>query len=79
MKNATEGIANPRLIVPFSVLLFGGSVLPVVTLVWSIVAQSPLAIAFSIVGVLSAICPEPSRRSDFGSRGWASFVTLWRR
>jgi hypothetical protein len=29
LKNATEGIANPKLIVPFSILLLGGSVLPV--------------------------------------------------
>lgn len=28
LKNATEGIANPRLILPFTVLLLGGSVLP---------------------------------------------------
>jgi hypothetical protein len=33
LKNATEGIANPRLILPFTVLLLGGSVLPVVLLV----------------------------------------------
>lgn len=32
LKNATEGIANPRLILPFTVLLLGGSVLPVVSL-----------------------------------------------
>jgi glycosyltransferase involved in cell wall biosynthesis len=58
LKNANEGIADPRLIVPFSVLLLGGSVLPVVTLVWSIVAQSPLAIAFSIVGVMMGHLPR---------------------
>jgi hypothetical protein len=29
LKNATEGIANPKLIVPFTILLLGGSVLPV--------------------------------------------------
>jgi glycosyltransferase involved in cell wall biosynthesis len=32
LKNATEGIANPRLIVPFSILLLGGAVLPPVLL-----------------------------------------------
>jgi hypothetical protein len=30
LKNATEGIANPRLILPFTVLLVGGSVVPLV-------------------------------------------------
>lgn len=34
LKNATEGIANPKLIVPFTVLLLGGSVVPVCLLVW---------------------------------------------
>lgn len=40
LKNATEGIANPRLILPFSVLLLGGSVLPIVLLVISVVIGS---------------------------------------
>jgi hypothetical protein len=34
LKNATEGIANPKLIVPFTVLLLGGSVVPVCLLGW---------------------------------------------
>jgi hypothetical protein len=40
LKNATEGIANPRLILPFTVLLLGGSVLPIVLLVISLVIGS---------------------------------------
>lgn len=40
LKNATEGIANPRLILPFTVLLLGGSVLPIVLLVISVVIGS---------------------------------------
>lgn len=58
LKNATEGIANPRLIVPFSILLLGGSVLPVVTLVWSIAEQNPLAIVVSTVGVIVGHLPR---------------------
>jgi len=34
LKNAVEGIANPKLIVPFTVLLLGGSVVPLCLLVW---------------------------------------------
>ena len=34
-KNATEGIASPQLIVPFSVLLFGGQILPWILLPFS--------------------------------------------
>jgi hypothetical protein len=39
-------------------MLLGGSVLPVVTLVWSIVEQSPLAIVFSTVGVIIGHLPR---------------------
>ena len=54
LKNATEGIANARLILPFTILLIGGSVLPVVSLVWayfastSSIALTMLAVAFAI-------------------------------
>lgn len=36
LKNATEGIANPKLIVPFTILLLGGAILPVCLLVWQL-------------------------------------------
>ena len=63
LKNAIEGIANPRLIVPFSLLLLGGSVLPVVTLAWAACERNGLAI------ILSArrCClgpPAPRHRGD---------------
>lgn len=37
LKNATEGIANPTLIVPFTILLLGGSVLPVCLFTWQLI------------------------------------------
>ena len=58
MKNAVEGIANPKLILPFSVLLLGGSVLPVVTLVWSIIDLQPLAIVLSVIGLTLGHLPR---------------------
>lgn len=58
LKNAIEGIAAPRLIVLFSVLLLGGSVLPVVTLAWGLAADSPLATALSLLGVLTGHLPR---------------------
>lgn len=58
LKNANEGIANPRLILPFSLSLLGGSVLPVVALVCSVITQNPPAIALSIVGVLIGHLPR---------------------
>ncbi len=54
LKNATEGIANAKLIVPFTVLLISGSVLPAMGLIWScysgssIIAIVLFAIAFAI-------------------------------
>jgi hypothetical protein len=57
-KNATEGLASPKMIVPVTVLLLGGQVLPMVLLGWSAVQWSvagcgcdPLAI---ILGALAA-------------------------
>jgi len=58
LKNAVEGIANPKLIVPFSFLLLGGSVLPVITLAWSIAASQPLAAMFSATGVIVGHLPR---------------------
>jgi glycosyltransferase involved in cell wall biosynthesis len=58
MKNAVEGIANPKLILPFSLLLLGGSVLPIVTLVWSVVVHSVPGIVLSAVGVILGHLPR---------------------
>jgi hypothetical protein len=58
LKNAVEGIANPRLILPFSLLLLGGSVLPVITLVWSTLESQRLAILLSMVGVAISHLPR---------------------
>ncbi len=46
LKNATEGIANTRLIVPFSVLLLGGSVLPWLVLAAALIWQEQLPEAY---------------------------------
>ncbi|HUP78869.1 MAG TPA: glycosyltransferase [Pirellula sp.] len=54
LKNATEGIANARLILPFSILLIGGSVLPGLSFVLgylagaSSIAQAILFLALAI-------------------------------
>jgi hypothetical protein len=58
LKNAVEGIASPKLILPFSILLLGGSVLPVITLVWSIVVHEPIAIVLSALGVMLGHAPR---------------------
>lgn len=54
LKNATEGIANARLIGPFTILLLGGTVLPIVLFAMGLLnAWSPLLLLF--LGLLSAL------------------------
>ncbi|MFY8202003.1 MAG: glycosyltransferase family 2 protein [Pirellula staleyi] len=73
LKNATEGIANPKLIVPFSILLLGGSVLPGLSLLVGLVlgiAWLPLtllAIAFLISFVPRVIASIRFKQSPFGA------------
>lgn len=65
LKNAIEGIANPRLIVPFSVILVGGSVLPLVTLAWSIVSGKTIAMIVSSLAVIVGHFPRAMAASKF--------------
>ncbi len=70
LKNATEGIANPRLIVPFTVLLVAGAVLPVVLLVvgW-LTGSGPVTMGILALACILAWLP----------RGWAAvrFSQSW--
>jgi len=54
-KNAHEGLAAPRLIVPTTLLLLGGQVLPFILLAF---AAPPLAIAFAVIGSMAAMLPR---------------------
>lgn len=54
LKNATEGIANARLIIPFTILLLGGSVLPGLSLILGYLA-SDSSIALTILAVAFAV------------------------
>lgn len=79
LKNAVEGIAKPKLIVLFSVLLFGSSVLPIITLVWSLAVGHVVGAVVSVVGVLlghlpRAIAAKQLRQSWAGVFGH-SFAT----
>ncbi|MFK8115255.1 MAG: glycosyltransferase family 2 protein [Rubripirellula sp.] len=58
MKNAIEGIANPKLILIFSILLIGGSALPMITLIWSIVAVNKWGMLLSTLGVVVGHAPR---------------------
>jgi len=73
LKNATEGIANSRLIVPFSILLIGGSILPSVLLAFgyalgaSLTAMILLFIAFAIGFIPRLIAIKRFRQSTLGA------------
>jgi glycosyltransferase involved in cell wall biosynthesis len=58
LKNATEGIANRRLIVPFTVLLLGSSVLPFVWFPVTIAAKNMPAIVLGAIAVILAWLPR---------------------
>ncbi|MCA9140129.1 MAG: glycosyltransferase [Planctomycetales bacterium] len=76
LKNATEGIANPRMIVLFTILLLGCSLLPVVALTVAITAIQPISIVISMVALLVAHLPRMVAAYRFGQSwfGAASHV-----
>lgn len=65
LKNAIEGIANPRLIVVFTILLLGCSLLPVVALGVSVATGNPLAIALSTIALVVSHLPRVMAASYF--------------
>lgn len=58
LKNAIEGIANPKLIVPFSVVLIGANVLPWVTVIAGAVTHDIWTVAVSTLAILLAHLPR---------------------
>ncbi|MEM6690805.1 MAG: glycosyltransferase [Planctomycetota bacterium] len=58
LKNATEGIASPKTIIPFSVLLLGGSVLPWLTVVLGVLEGSLWAVALSTFAIVLSCMPR---------------------
>lgn len=70
LKNAHEGIANARLIVPFSVLLLGAAVLPLATLLVSIQSGSLLCGLLSLIGVVLGHLPRAIGAVTFRQSFW---------
>lgn len=58
LKNAVEGIANPRLIGPFTIILLGGAALPWITLVASVVTGSIAGGAISVAAIVVGYLPR---------------------
>lgn len=71
-KNAVEGIAAPTRIVPFSILLFGGHVLPFVLLPTAAMAQSDLSVAFSASAVALSLVVRLYAAGRFRQPLWSA-------
>ncbi len=65
LKNATEGIANPKLIVPFSILLIGGAIVPWVSLTLAMIHGHTLATALSLMALLLSHLPRVMAARQF--------------
>jgi hypothetical protein len=66
-KNATEGLASPALIVPATILLFGGQILPLLLFGFGASGMvSPLATGLAGLGVLAAYYPRLRAVRRFG-------------
>jgi hypothetical protein len=74
-KNATEGLAAPRLIVPATLLLLGGQVLPVVLCGVGLAGGlSPLAFALALLGVMAAYSPRLQGLWRFEQSWWSAVL-----
>ncbi len=58
LKNASEGIANARLIIPFTVLLLGGTLLPLVAIALAWRADHALALRLAAAALLVGHVPR---------------------
>lgn len=58
LKNAIEGIANPRVIVPFTVFLLTANVLPIVAVVGAMVTGNSLATIVGVVAIIVSHLPR---------------------
>lgn len=74
LKNATEGIAHPTRIIPFTILLLGSCVLPWITLAWSVAQHQPLGILLSAPAILFAHVPRVLAAIHF-RQSWLGVVT----
>jgi hypothetical protein len=65
-KNAHEGLARPALILPATVLLAGGQILPFVLLVWALWRPAePLVLGLALAGCAAAYLPRFIAASRF--------------
>jgi hypothetical protein len=73
LKNASEGIASPRLIVPFSTILLGGSLVPWVALGAAATTGETIAAAVAFCAILVAHVPRALAAIQF-RQSWQGVV-----
>jgi hypothetical protein len=73
LKNASEGIASPRLIVPFSTILLGGSLVPWVALGAAATTGETIAAAVAFCAILVAHVPRTLAAIQF-RQSWQGVV-----
>jgi hypothetical protein len=73
-KNATEGMATPRALPPWTVLLLGGHVLPWALLFFSVAAPAPgVVVAASAIGVFANLVLRVALAVRF-RQSWAAIL-----
>lgn len=73
LKNAIEGIASPKLIVPFTIILIGGTVLPIATAVAAIFSNNPIAFGVSCAAIVISHLPRGIAAIQF-RQSWLGVV-----
>ncbi len=73
LKNAIEGIANPKRIVPFTIILIGGSVLPLATAIMSVPRADTTALGMSLLAIAFSHLPRAIAAIQF-RQSWQGVI-----
>jgi hypothetical protein len=73
LKNAVEGVAHPARIVPFTVLLLGSTVLPVVLAVIAVATGNRVAAVIAILAAVISHVPRVLAATSF-RQSWLSVI-----
>lgn len=73
LKNATEGIASPRLIIPFTTILLGGACLPWITLLAAVGTAQWLAAVIATLAIAISYLPRALAAARF-DQSWLGVV-----
>lgn len=74
LKNAIEGIANPRLIVPFTVMLLGSALLPILTCGFAVMDRRPLPSLISISAIGLSHLPRLMAAKQMRQSVWGAIL-----